>query len=377
LSFDSPPIDAGKLAALDLAMARQETATEIERVGRLTNPEAARWAFEQKSLRKRAQKRFERAAEMVFTPQGLEQASAEGIARYRASRFPARVPVTDLTCGIGADLIALASRGETTGVDLNPESLACARWNLAVYGLEAQLECRDALGGVRSDYAIADPSRRIGRSRTLDPNEFSPNPEALVSLLGQLKLGCLKLSPMLPDSWLESLGPCLEFWSLGGECREASIWMGSESGIGRWAVHVESGMKLASDDPPPATEQCDAWFYEADPAAIRAHALGTLCEEFGLEAYLDSNGYLTGPNGIDSPWLKRFRVLEELPGQTSRTKSALRRLGGGEPIIKSRAQGIDVRSLQAVLTQKGDRTLVVAVAALGPKLRHVILEPVT
>ena len=55
-----------------------------------------------------------RAARMLFTRPGLEQASSEIAARHRAARPPAAAPgcLADLGCGVGGDLIALAAGRE-------------------------------------------------------------------------------------------------------------------------------------------------------------------------------------------------------------------------------------------------------------------------
>ncbi|MEP7025685.1 MAG: SAM-dependent methyltransferase, partial [Actinomycetota bacterium] len=69
-------------------------------------------ALAQQELRQRARAKFSRAMDMYFTRAGLEQASAELVARHRAARFAAAGAgpgqVADLCCGIGGDLVALA-----------------------------------------------------------------------------------------------------------------------------------------------------------------------------------------------------------------------------------------------------------------------------
>jgi len=64
-------------------------------------------ALAQHELRLRARAKFTRAEQMWLTREGLEQASAEPIARHRATRYAGRARVADLCCGIGGDLIAL------------------------------------------------------------------------------------------------------------------------------------------------------------------------------------------------------------------------------------------------------------------------------
>src|SRR4051812_13988362 len=65
-------------------------------------------ALEQADLRRRARTKFADAGRMLFTRAGLEQASGERVARWRARRFADWETVADLCCGIGGDTGALA-----------------------------------------------------------------------------------------------------------------------------------------------------------------------------------------------------------------------------------------------------------------------------
>ena len=71
-------------------------------------PELVAAAIAQHELRTRAAGKFAAAGSMWFTREGLEQASAEPLARHRADRYAAFARVADLCCGIGGDLCALA-----------------------------------------------------------------------------------------------------------------------------------------------------------------------------------------------------------------------------------------------------------------------------
>src|SRR5688572_33309619 len=50
--------------------------------------ERARLVLEQAELRRRATDKFSSAAGMFFTPRGVEQATDEGVGRYKAAHFP-------------------------------------------------------------------------------------------------------------------------------------------------------------------------------------------------------------------------------------------------------------------------------------------------
>lgn len=309
---------------------------------------------------------------MLFVREALEQATHEQVAAFHASRFPVGALVADLTAGIGADLIALAARGPAMGFELDPERAECARWN--VHGL-GEVRTEDSLAvDWDFEYAFADPARRVEGRRTLDPEDFSPNPVRLAERMRGLRLGGMKLSPLLPDGFLESLAPRLEFVSFGRECREALVWTGSEARGGRFAVHVESGEALEGGEPAAAVEDPRPYLLEADPAAIRAHGLGTLCSRHGLTALGDSNGYLTGEAPAESPWLRPYRVLYSGKADVKATRRELRRLEADVPEIKQRGAGVDPPILQRALGSHGRRAVSLAVWTVGRSLRHTLLE---
>ncbi len=126
-------------------------------------------AFTQHELRLAARTKFTRAADMYFTRAGLEQASAEVVARHRAGRYPAGDPLADLCCGIGGDLAALAAGHQVLAVDRDPLHLRIARANAEVLGVAdavttACADVRDvSLAGVAG--VFIDPARRTGRGR--------------------------------------------------------------------------------------------------------------------------------------------------------------------------------------------------------------------
>lgn len=359
--------------ALDLARTLEPTAGNLDRVAREVGPEDAAWAFTQWRLRLRARVKFADAERMLFEPEALEQASHQTIADYHASRFPAGALVADLTAGIGGDLMALARRGPAIGYETDPVRAEMASHNA---GLVRPTEVRvaDARGPWDFDYAFADPSRRTEGRRTLDPDAFSPNPVLLAGRLRELKLGGLKLSPLLPDPFLETLGGALEFVSCGGECREALVWLGSEAGAGRFAVRAETSERLTASPPTRFLSDPRAWLFEADPAAIRAHALGSLEVEGGLSQLGESNGYLTGDEPVASPWLKPYRVLETVVADAKIVRERLRAQGAKTPDVKTRAVKIDAETFRRRLRLGGKRDLAVALYPADGRTRCAILE---
>jgi hypothetical protein len=175
---------------------------------------------------------------------------------------------------------------------------------------------------------------------------------------------------MLPDKDLEALGGSLEFISFGGECREALVHLGDVR-AGRFAVQVESGSRLTAGADPYGIPAPLAYVYETDPAAIRAHCLGALCDDLDLRALADSNGYLTGDRLVGSPWLRSYEVLATHAGDKKRTGAELTRLGSGTPVIKTRGAQVDIDKLRKAWRGEG-RELTVLIYPDGQSLRHTI-----
>ena len=367
------PISDLQRRALQLSRDLKAIPANLARVAKATSAEASRWAFEQWALRTRAKAKFERADEMLFTRPALEMATHHRVAEWRASRFPIGVEVQDLTCGIGGDLIALAQRGPASGFDVDEAVLAMARHNLDRYGLSVQLALSDALTTPLKDYAFGDPARRSGSARTLDPSAFQPDPTILAKRFADIRLGAIKVSPMLPDSFLEQLGTELTLVSHGGECCEAVVWCGREATPGRRAVHIESGEAIDAAPLYAHSEEPLAFFYEADPAAIRANALGSIPGE-GLHRLADSNGYLTSyapPN--PTVWLKTYRVEWHGPCRPDKITQALRERKAKVTAVKKRGVPIEPQDLK--IKPQGENQLVLALYPLGRKIRAVLLTP--
>ncbi|HMS54683.1 MAG TPA: hypothetical protein PKA27_04730 [Fimbriimonadaceae bacterium] len=369
-------VDEVMLRALALAQGLKPTASNISRVAATVGPEAARWAFTQTELRERARDRFAKADSMLFDRDGLEMSSHERVATYHASLFPPGVLVADLTVGIGADLIALAKRGPSIGFEVDQTRALLATHNLKVHEAEAPVRVADSLS---EDwpflYALADPARRSGGRKRLDPADYQPNLETLVERMSKLRLGVIKLSPMMPDEALRELGGAVQFVSFGGECRESLVVLGSEVQIDNpVAVHIESRSTLSASSEGFSAPLPRSWFYEADPAAIRVGGLGTLCKEHSLDLLGDSNGYLTGDESVDSPWLRRYEVLYCGTGDIAATKRELRDRNCATPDVKTRGKGLNSEALRKQWRLNGSEHVQVAVYRVGPKIKHAILR---
>ncbi|MEQ1936101.1 MAG: class I SAM-dependent methyltransferase [Fimbriimonadaceae bacterium] len=377
--------------ALAASKGLKPTPAYLERLTKTYGIELTRWAFSQWELRDRAKGKFKKAAEMLFDREALEMATHEEVATFHASLFPAGVRVADLTCGIGADLIALARNRDAIGFELDPIRAEYARHNLAVHDLKTEVRCEDSLDAHADwEFAFADPARRIsdggGRRVSRDGSSYSPSLESLTECFSSLKGWLIKLSPLLADSTLSSLSETQIFVSHQGECKEVlctNLPLPEGRAAGIWGYQVESANWLPAtvgqmgDEPRGTGAVSKLSVYEADPAAIRAHCLPTLCGQFNLEHLGDSNGYLIGASGVKSAWLKEFEIMAN-PGNDERAlKRLIQELGPKQVIVKQRGCNLDPVKVGRQLLPKpnvaGD-VIVVLAFSVGKSLRYIIAK---
>ncbi len=356
--------------ALDLAHGLEPTPANIGRVAKDVGQDEARWAFTQWDLRRRARVKFARAEAMLFDRDGLEMATHERVAKFHADQFPSGARVADLCCGIGGDLIALARRGPAIGFEIDPARAEYARHNLRVYGLETEVVTGPAdLDSLQADAVFADPQRRG------EQGYGEPDPRELTNRFDKV---AIKLGTAIDiELAAHELSASVLAVSFQGECRELfAVCDGTdERQIG--AIHIETGNVLTSQGFPPTVDEPGAFLFHADPAAIKARCLGSLCSQEGLEALGDSDGYLTGDHPARSSWLRTYRVLWHGPGDRKHTQAALQALEARMTEVKTRRTPRQASQIQADYKPAGPRALTLAVWPVGKSLRHALIEPVT
>lgn len=362
--------------ALELAKDKPNTPTAITQVAKATSQEASRWAFTQVALREKAKQKFSHPEKLLFVREALEQASHEQVAEFHASFFPKGVLVGDLCAGIGSDSLALSRRGPVASYEFDPERAEVLRYNLnALGGEQWSVREQDSLVGEWDfEYAFADPARRVNGVRTLNLEAFSPNPYVLAERTKSLRLGVIKLSPMLSDDALHSLGSGGMFVSYGGECREALVFVGLEAPKGWKALQIETGYTVDWGVDAPRTEQVEAYFYEADPAFIRGHALGELADQFELYQLGETPGYLTGSSKVESPVLSGYLVLHSDSFDFKRLSQYLKQKNFQVEAVKQRGANLDLETLKKRLPKGGSSRVILAFYVEGKSTRVVVLS---
>jgi SAM-dependent methyltransferase len=323
-------------------------------------------------LRRQARAKFARAAQMYFTREALEQASAEVVSRYRARRYAGYPGVADLCCGIGGDALAMAGEADVVAVDLDPLRLRMAAANVAVYGHAERLQtcCADVRRwDLPAGYAAwADPSRRIGGKRVFSLAQYAP---PLAELLGRVRhaLGAgVKLSPGVDYEELARVvgreGYEVEIISVRGEAREAVLWLG-ELVTARRRATLLPGEHTLTEQPlpePVPVRVVGSYLYEPDAAVIRAHLVEQLAVEAGVFKIDPQIAYLSSDDLVETPFATAYRVEEAMPFGLKRIRARLRAIDASELVIKKRGIGIDPEAFRRRLKLKsgaGARTVLV------------------
>ncbi len=387
----------GAMWLVRLADVRRVSASLVDRLRRELPAERVHLLLEQVELRRRAKNKFAAAERMYFTRKGLEQASGELVAQYKAGRFPCGRPVADLCCGIGGDLLALARRGPVLGVELDPVAALLAEANLqvsdtpAAKGQHAGVRVADTRrlrqAGIDLGQFAAwhiDPDRRPAGRRTTRPELYRPPLETIQALLQGQPNAAVKLAPAagVPAHWEQEAE--LEWIGHGGECRQLVAWFGQlarhpgrrcatvlqrdrENGRLHW--QTVAGTLSAK---PAAVTGPLRYLFDPDPAVLAAGLLPQVAQQFGLTTLGPVGGYLTGDEPVEHMALACFEVLDVLPFDLARLRSWLRERQIGHLEIKKRAVAENVDQLRRKLRLRGTRRAVLILARTESRVLAVL-----
>jgi SAM-dependent methyltransferase len=340
-------------------------------------------ALAQRELRERAAAKFALAGRMWFTREGLEQASAEPLARHRAARYAAADRVADLCCGIGGDLCALAPGRAALAVDLDPLRLRMARENARVHGAgEVAVACADvqSLNLPRSLAVFVDPARRAG-GRRLPAAESHPPLAWCLELAGRVAAVGIKAAPGLP---LNRVPPGWEVELLADrrELKEAALWSPSLATTGRRATVFPGPATLAAEprstgappwgspDPSGPPVPCGppgAYLLDPSPAVTRAGLVDELARDLGAWKLDPRIAFLSADQPLRSPFGRSLAVDASLPWSLKRLREVLRQRGVGAVEVRKRGSAVDVDELTGRLRLRGDARAVVVLTRVADR----------
>lgn len=343
-------------------------------------------ALTQSRLRARAQAKFGPFADgMLFTPEGLEQATRLDVAARHAQRYAAAGVdrVADLGCGIGGDAMAMAGLDlGVLAVERDELTAAVATVNLRHWP-EAEVRCEDAtatdLSGVRGAYL--DPARRTSSGRrVLDPWKASPSWDVVLSVAEHLPATGAKVAPGIPHAMLPP-GTETQWVSVDGDVVEAGVWFGplARHGVRRSALLLRGGEAATVDDvglPVPDVGGVGAYLYEPDGAVVRAGLVGQVAAEVSGRLLDRSIAFVTSDALVRTPLARAFVVEDQLPFGLKTLRTRLRDRGVGRVEIVKRGSAVDVEQLRRQLRLSGDGQATVVLTRVAGQQTALLCRPV-
>lgn len=319
----------------------------------------------QARLRAKAVPKFgDFASRMLFTPDGLEQATRLRVAALHAGRFDeAGVDVVaDLGCGIGADAMAFAALDlAVLAVERDELTAAVASYNLAPFP-SARVELRDAestdlaaVGGV-----WLDPARRAEGRRLDDPAQWSPHLDWAFGIARDQPTG-IKLGPGLDRDLIP--GDCEAQWvSVDRDVVELVLWFGgvARAGVGRAAlVLTDEGsaeLTAAADSADAEAGPLGRYLLEPDGAVIRARLIGDLARLVGGRMIDPTIAWITADDPPRTPFGQAFEVIERFPIDVKTLKRELAARDIGVLEVKKRGVDIDPAAFRHKLGLRGSQS---------------------
>ena len=345
-------------------------------------PELAASAASQAVLRRQARTKFgDAAAEMIFTRDGLEQASRPDVADYHARRL-AMAGVRrafDLGCGIGADAMAFVRAGlDVVAVEIEPAAVAAAGYNLA--GRAEVVHADAELFGDQlqpHDAVFCDPARRTSSGRVWRVEDFRPSWAFVLRLLDGARTAAAKLGPALPSALIPE-GVDAEWVSHRGDTVEVCLWAGPAATGARSAL-VWPDHRLTV---PPELPQVDVsrslrYVYEPEGAVIRAGGIPVLASMLGASVLDRSIAYLTSDRLSLSPYATAFAVSEVLPYDQRVLRSWVREHGVGTLEIKKRGLQVDPAQLRRQLRPRGTQQATLILTRTIDGARAIVAERIS
>jgi len=355
------------------------------------SPELVANVLSQAKLRRRAQAKFgEFANTMFFTEAGLEQASRLKVAAIHAGRFRAAGinHVADLGCGIGAESLAMASLDiQVSAFELDEVSAAMATYNLASFN-NVQIAQADVtqIDLAPFDGYFIDPARRElngpareTTKRKFDLEDLNPSWDFVLEL-SKTKATIAKLGPGIDHKdipaeaeavWVSDNGDLVEAGLYFNQVRRAEVSRAALL-ITPTGTHELTSPNRSRTDAP--LGELSDYVFEPDNSVIRSHLVGDLAIANNLHLFAPEIAYLTGEEPLVSPWLRSYRVIDNLIFDRKKLKAYLRERQIGVLEIKKRGADITPEQLRRELDPKGPNSATLIVTRVGSTHRVLVVE---
>ena len=346
----------------------------------------------QAKLRRRARKKFGDFTDgMLFTEDGLEQASRLQAAALHAGRFRGAgiTQVADLGCGLGAESMAMGAIDlNVRAFEIDEVTAALAVFNLGAFDND-EVEQADitTLDLSQFEALFFDPARREldGKgeraTRKFDPAQFSPNFNWVLEQARTKPTG-IKLGPGHPHEAIAQDAEA-QWLSIDGDLVELALWFGEvkRPKVARAATVVNSTgrheiVSETFESEPADVSPLKQFIYEPDNAVVRSHLIADLAREVGASLISREIAYLSSDREIDSPMMRGFRVVDEMAFDRKKLKAYLRERNIGTLEIKKRGVDVVPEQLRKEMSLKGEIAATLILTRVGDDHRALIAQPI-
>ena len=171
-------------------------------------------------------------------------------------------------------------------------------------------------------------------------------------------------------------GAEIELISLSGECKEATVWYGELASDGevRRATVLPAGISIAADPLSSWPEQSElgSYIYDPDPAVVRSNLVDVVSERLGLSRLDAEEEFLTSQSLVESPFVRAFEVVEELPNNDKAIRQFFRKNEYGDVEIKCRHLPIQADAVRRKLSLKSGPRATLIYARIDGRARAIV-----
>jgi hypothetical protein len=345
----------------------------------------------QAKLRRRARKKFGDFTDgMLFTEDGLEQASRLQAAALHAGRFRGAgiTQVADLGCGLGAESMAMGAIDlNVRAFEIDEVTAALAVFNLGAFeNVEVEQADITTLDLSQFEALFFDPARREldGKgeraARKFDPAQFAPNFNWVLEQARTKPTG-IKLGPGHPHEAIAEDAEA-QWLSIDGDLVELALWFGDvkRPKVSRAAtvVNATGRHEIVSEEFESEVAEIaplKQYIYEPDNAVVRSHLIADLARDVGATLISREIAYLSSDVEIDSPFMRGFKVIDEMAFDRKKLKAYLRDKNIGTLEIKKRGVDVVPEQLRKEMSLKGEIAATLILTRVGDDHRALIAEP--
>lgn len=202
------------------------------------------------------------------------------------------------------------------------------------------------------------PGRRTEGRRRFSVREYAPPLAIIHQWLPRTPALGVKISPGVDLAELDAglAAPAgrrpaaweLEFISVHGDLKEAVLWFGPLRTSAAPATLLPGPHTLTAEAREPAPELAapQQYFYEPDPAILRAGLVTTLAAQLGARQIDPEIAYLTADTLTPTPFARAFALDDALPFQLKRPCAPVRARQVGTVTVKKRGSPLLIRQLK-------------------------------